>query len=193
MSETLSVHVSDDDLHAISVETPSLETAGAFDIELVNHGRAVHVHLNLMDGLGRAATLEATNHFVETESVRTVRVNVDGPFPAEGKVKIVTGYGAETTYANVTVREPDSTDDSVVVDETLASPADADEAASDNPSLADSLPTPAAATTPVLALAGVALLVAVLAATLVDAVVAVIGVGVVLVGVVAAAAILVRG
>ena len=146
-----------------------------------------------MDDMARAATLEATNHFVETESVRTVRVNVDGPFPADGKVKIVTGYGAETAYADVTAREPDSTNDSVVVDETLATPADVDEAASDDSSLFDSLPTPAAETTPVLALAAVALLVALLAATLVDGVVAVVGVGVVLAGVVAAVAILVRG
>ncbi|NHN48881.1 hypothetical protein G9464_14930 [Halostella sp. JP-L12] len=192
MPETLSVHVSDDDLHAISVETPSFETAGAFDVELVNHGRAVHVHLNLMDGLSRAATLEATNHFVETESVRTVRVNVDGPFPAEGKLKIVTAYGAETAYADVTVREPDDADDSVVVDEALASPAGAAETDSNGSSPSSALPTPGAGTTPVLALAGVALLVAFLAATVVEGPIAVVGVGVVLVGVAAAAAILVR-
>jgi hypothetical protein len=192
---TLSVHVSDDELHDIAVVTQSFETAGSFDVELVNHGRAVHVHLNLVEGLERGATLEATNHFVETETVRTVGVDVEEEaLPASGKVKIVTGYGAETTYVDVTVREAEDRDDTVDIDERLAEPPNADAAPADREISVDSLTSAVSpGTAPVFALAGVALLVALLASAVVDGVVALLGIAVVLVGVIAAGVILVRG
>ncbi|WP_135534503.1 DUF7524 family protein [Halostella pelagica] len=195
MPRTLAVHVNDETLHAITVETRSFETAGAFDIELVNHGRAVHVHLNLMEGLERGATLEATNHFVETETVRRVALDVvDGALPASGKLKIVTGYGAETAYVDVTAREAENSVDAVDIDETLAEPGGTADTDVDRQTDARSLlPTPLAKSAPVVALAGVALFVALLAATVVDAMFALFGLAVVLVGVFAAGAILVRG
>jgi hypothetical protein len=192
---TLSVHVSDGELHDIAVETQSFETAGPFNVELVNHGRAVHVHLNLVEGLERGATLDATNHFVETETVRTVGVDVvEEALPAGGKVKIVTGYGAETTYVDVTVREAEDRDDTVDIDETLAEPPNADAAPADREISVGSLVSALSpGTAPVFALAGVALLVALLASVVVDGVVALLGIAVVLVGVIAAGVILVRG
>lgn len=195
MPRSLSVHVSDDELHDITVETRSFETAGPFDVELVNHGRAVHVHLNHVEGLERGATLEATNHYVETETVRSVRVDVvDEALPVSGKLKIVTGYGAETAYVDVTAREADHRDDSVDVDETLAEPPDADRSpTSPEAALRSLVSEPPTETAPVLALAGVALVVALLAATVVDGVAAVLGVAVVLTGVLAAGEILRRG
>ncbi|WP_135822572.1 DUF7524 family protein [Halostella litorea] len=202
MPPTLAVHVSDDGLHSVRAEPPSFEAAGAFDVELVNHGRAVHVHLNLVEGLERGAELEATNHFVDTDAIRQVGVDVvDDALPASGKLKVVTGYGAETTYVDVTVTEPPDaprtgtgelgSEGSVAVDETLAEPSPVEQP--DDPG-ASSVPTALSAreNAPVAALAGVAVLVAAAAATLVDGVVAALGVAIVLAGVAAAGVLLAR-
>ncbi|WP_121821546.1 DUF7524 family protein [Halostella salina] len=201
MPPTLSVHVSEDGLHSVRAEPPSFETEGPFDVELVNHGRAVHVHLNLMEGLERGVTLEATNHFVETDAVQRVSVGVvDGALPASGKLKVVTGYGAETAYVDVAVDEPAAPrtgtaelgeGESVAVDETLSEPAEqTQDVGTTGSEISDALR--ARENAPVAALAGVAVLVAAVTATLVDGVVAALGVGVVLAGVAVAGVLLIR-
>ena len=49
-ADRLPVHLSRSELHA--VEAPaSFEATGSFDVELVNHDTAVHVHLNLDEAL----------------------------------------------------------------------------------------------------------------------------------------------
>jgi len=200
---TLSVHVSEDGLHSVRAEPPSFETEGPFDVELINHGRAVHVHLNLMEGLERGVALEATNHFVETDAVKRVSAGVvDGALPASGKLKVVTGYGAETTYVDVAVDEAAAPrtgtaelgaaeGESVAVDETLSEPPEGSPTGGATGSeISDALR--ARENAPVAALAGVAVLVAALAATLVDGVVAALGVAVVLAGVAVAGVLLAR-
>lgn len=120
--ETLSVHLNRDELHAVEVP-PSFEATGSFDVELVNHGTSVHAHLHLDDHLSEVASIDASNHFIDGESRRLVRVTVDGSAPVSGKLKVASAYGAQTRYVDVDVREPEAERHTVEVDESLAEPA----------------------------------------------------------------------
>lgn len=123
MSDTLVVHVNRDRLHAVEVETSFFRATGSFAVVLENHGPSTHVHIHLDDELSRAASLEANNRYVDAESTTEVPVKVDdGRRPSSGKLKLVTGYGAHTTYVDVELVEPEETDRYVRVDETLAKP-----------------------------------------------------------------------
>lgn len=120
MSRTLITHINRDGLHHIDV-TQSFETDDSFSVSLVNHGAPIHVHLHLDDALSDVASLSATNHFIEAESTEEVPVMVrDGP--AQGKLKVVTGYGAESAYVDVDIAEPNANEGSIPVDETLSKP-----------------------------------------------------------------------
>ncbi|GAA0251396.1 hypothetical protein ACFFQF_02470 [Haladaptatus pallidirubidus] len=120
MSETLSIHVNRDGLHHIDV-AQSFETDDSFTIALKNHGAPIHAHLHLDDDLSEAASLGATNHYVKADDTRHVTVTVRDA-PASGKLKIVTGYGAETAYVDVEIHELDEQQDSIPVDESLSKP-----------------------------------------------------------------------
>lgn len=177
------VHLNRDGPHSIAVEPAEFEAGGAFDIVLRNHGTALHVHLHLDDDLSRQATLGSTNHYVEEEAVRRVRVTVGQPLePVEGRLKLVTGYGSETEYARIALREVDSEPRRVRVDEALGQP----------PPAADPSPLVDVDDLPVVALAGIAVLVAAVAAVLIGGPTAVLGLLIVVVGV-AVAVLLVRG
>lgn len=102
---------------------PSHEATGSFDVELVNHGASVHVHLNLDGDLSDAATIDASNHFVDGESRRVVRVSVDGAAPVTGKLKVASAYGAQTRWVDVDIVEPEEPEPSVRVDSSLSEPA----------------------------------------------------------------------
>ena len=122
MPPTLSVELNRQSLHDVAVVN-AFETTDSFTVELRNEGEAVHVHLHLDDDLSRVARLDAGNHYVERGSTRRVRVDVapvDDPYT--GKLKIVTGYGAETAYVEVTVSPETETKEPVQVDENLAKP-----------------------------------------------------------------------
>lgn len=125
MPADLSVHVNRDELHSISVQ-PSFEANGSFDVRLVNHGESVHVHVHLDDGLSRVGTIDASNHYVEGESARAIRVTVDedalGEEPIRGKLKVASAYGAETRWVDVELLEPADDTTEVVVDESLSTP-----------------------------------------------------------------------
>ncbi len=115
------MHVNRDGLH--SLETPdSFETAGGFDVRLINHGGAVHVHLHLDDALSDVAALEATNHYVREGADRLVRIDAEEGAVGRGNLKVVTGYGARTRYVDVRLVEPEETGDRVRVDASLARP-----------------------------------------------------------------------
>ncbi|MFB6202642.1 MAG: hypothetical protein ABEI98_11625 [Halorhabdus sp.] len=178
MPDPLSVHVNREELHDLAVPE-SYETTGSFEIRLVNHGAASHVHLHLDDALSTVATIEATNHYVDDESERRVGVTVRDGASIQGKLKVVVGYGATTRYVDVTVRKPVETGESVEVGESLARPQPKDDPPSDG--LLEAGPL-----LPVLSLAALAMLVAVGVAVLVQAFVVALGAGVVLVGVVIA-------
>lgn len=106
------------------IEAPrSFEATGDFDVFLKNEGEPMHVHLRLDPTLSAVGQVETPNRYVESERTRRVRVSVtEGERPVEGRLEIVTGYGANTAYVGVTVREELRTDDGVEVDERLAEP-----------------------------------------------------------------------
>lgn len=124
MSDALAVSLNRDRLHDVEV-AERYSADGPFVVELSNHGESMHVHLHLDDDLSTVAELEANNHYVEEDATVVVQVGVNPRSePVTGKLKIVTGYGAETTYVDVRVEERDrrSTGGGVDVDERLAEP-----------------------------------------------------------------------
>ncbi|WP_226010262.1 DUF7524 family protein [Halomicrobium salinisoli] len=121
MPDTLPVHVNRQSLHSLEVPA-SFETDDSFDVRLINHGEPVHVHLHLDDALSEIATIEATNHYVDADSQRPVGVSLREDGSVFGKLKIATGYGAETRYVDVRITEPADEQEEVRVDESLAQP-----------------------------------------------------------------------
>lgn len=121
MPDQLPVHLNRESLHSLEVPT-AIETDGSFDVVLRNHGEAVHVHVHLDDALSELASIDANNHYVQAGSQRSVRVTVRREAAARGKVKIVTGYGAKTRYVDVDLIEPAEEEETVEVDESLATP-----------------------------------------------------------------------
>lgn len=123
--QSLPVHISREQLHSLEVPA-SFEVEGSFDIRLVNHAEALHVHLHLDDPLSEIAVLDAGNHYIEGESERRVRVDVDTAAiddePHFGKLKVATAYGAETRWIDITVSEPAPETNSVEIDESLSTP-----------------------------------------------------------------------
>lgn len=125
MPEELAVHVSREEINDLDVPV-SFAAEGSFDVVFLNHGTAVHVHLHLDDALSRVASLDAGNHYVEGESRRAVRVTVDvDAIPTDGvagKLKVVTAYGAQTRWIDVTISAPSEQESTVRVDESLGEP-----------------------------------------------------------------------
>jgi hypothetical protein len=186
--ETLPVHVNREELHALDVPD-AFETTGSFDLRLVNHGQSVHVHLHLDDALSEVATLEATNHFVDGQSERPVRVHVNGDGPVRGKIKVASAYGAQTRYVDVDVVEAEEPEETVTVDESLSQPQPTRRPTDPDDSLTATL-----AENPevlVLALGGLALVAALIAALVLQNTLVVLGALAVLAGVLVALYVLV--
>jgi hypothetical protein len=123
VSEELPVHIGREGLH--SVEVPdSFEAEGPFDVRLINHGNALHVHLHIDDDLSTVARLDATNHYVESDAERVVRVDVAPDREADvfGRLKVVSAYGAETRWVDVDILTPEEDDEPVRVGEELSRP-----------------------------------------------------------------------
>jgi hypothetical protein len=184
VSSELQVGLNGDRLHAI--EAPeSFVSEGGFAVVLDNQGEAVHVHLHLDDDLSAAAELEGNNHYVDREGRRVVPVAVsrlDGD--VRGRLKVVTGYGAETAYVDVTLEPGAGSKPPVEVDEDLAKPPRAESPPTARERVAAALP--AGDSLPVLGLGLAAVVVALAVAVTVDDVVVTLGAGVVVGGVVAA-------
>jgi len=125
VTEELPVHISRTELHSLDVPA-SIEAHGPFDVVFVNHAEAAHVHVHLDDALSEVATIEASNHYVNGESRRAVRVHVDeAALPAEpilGKLKIASGYGARTRWVDVELSSPPEEESAVEIDESLTRP-----------------------------------------------------------------------
>jgi len=182
--DTLPVHLNREELHAVEVPD-TFETSDSFDVALVNHGTSVHVHLHLDDALSEVASLDASNHFIDGETQRAAHVSLTGAGPVTGRLKVASAYGAQTRYVDVRITEPEETDSTVEVDESLSKPqptatTDARPSGSDGDGLLDSPELV------VLALGALALLVAVVAALVIDQMVVLLGALVVLAGVLAA-------
>jgi hypothetical protein len=178
--DTLTVHLSRGELHEVAPATADFETSGTFELELVNHGRASHVHVHPDDSLARGVHLDETNLYVETDSTRVVEVAVpDGPRPLRGALDISAGYGATGSSVDVGIVEQPEPD--LPVDERLAEPAADD--GGDGRSLDRLL---AAESLPVLGLGAVAVLIAFGAAVAFGDLVVAVGALVVVAGVLAA-------
>jgi hypothetical protein len=127
----LSVSLNRERLHRVE-SVDSFETSGPFDVVLENHGEAVHVHLHLDDDLSRAATLSAGNHYVQRGATKRVHVRARaGDEPVTGKLKVVTGYGSESAYVDVTVDAATGQKPQVQVDESLGKPKGAQQSTGD--------------------------------------------------------------
>lgn len=160
MPDELPVHVSRQSLHTLEVPA-SFEASRSFDVMLVNHGESLHVHLHLDDALSKVATMDASNHFVEGNSQRAVRVEIDTDRLPEdgvfGRLKVASAYGSETRWIDVELEPPKRERKTVEVDEELSKPQPReDESENDGPMSRPEIP--------VLALGGIALVVALLAA-----------------------------
>ena len=192
MPDTLSVDVNREELHGLEVPN-SFETTGSFAIELNNHGESLHVHLHLDDDLSAVASLEATNHHVESNGTRRVEVAVKPGASVRGKLKVVTAYGATTRYIDVILTEPEEQEDRVQVDESLSKP-------QPKPPERNRAATPSSGSNPltdrpelaVLGLGAVALVVAAYAALVLNNTVVVLGALAVLAGVLVAVYILLQ-
>ena len=121
MPDALTVHVNRGELHSLDVPD-SFEASESFDVVLVNHGEATHVHLHLSDALSELATIEAPNHHVDRNGERRVGVTLTEEGAARGTLKVVTAYGATTHYVDVRITEPAEPEETVQVSEELGKP-----------------------------------------------------------------------
>jgi hypothetical protein len=186
---SLPVELNIDRLHDIDVP-PTFVATGSFTIDLENQAEAVHVHLHLDDTLSQVARLSTNNHFVEAGSTRPVTVDVRRVDEAvTGKLKVVTGHGNETEYVEVTVEPAVKQKEPVKVDESLSRPKQPDP----EPTLrARTQEVIEETTTPVVVLAGIAILLALGVGVVANSAVVLLTAGVVVLGVVAALAFLLR-
>lgn len=125
MDRTLSVDVNRQAVHSIEPRVRQFETSESFVIELTNHGSATHVHLNVDDGLADAISLDGGNHFLEAGRTYRIEASVDQRSrPVSGRLKFVTGYGAETAVVDVSLIPPEKNPEKapVEVDERLSKP-----------------------------------------------------------------------
>lgn len=125
MTDSIAVAVNRDGLHTLDVPA-SFEANGPFTVEIRNYGEAAHVHLNPDDQLSRAATVRATNHYIEGGEHRLIDIEVRDPsrWPDEtvrGKLKIVVAHGQRTRYVDVTLDRSDEKNE-VRVDPDLGTP-----------------------------------------------------------------------
>ena len=175
MPDPLPIHINREEIHGLEVPT-DYESTGGFDVRLINHGEPTHVHLHLDSDLSSVASLAATNHYVERETDRLVRVEVTGDGSVRGNLKVVSGYGAQTRLVDVSLVEPRETEETVEVGEDLSKPAPRPEPESGG------LPG-SVGTLPVMVLATVALLTALGAVAFFQNTAVVLGAAVVVVGV----------
>ncbi|WP_435197297.1 DUF7524 family protein [Natronomonas sp. EA1] len=106
-----------------SLEVPaSFDTADSFIVELRNEGEPTHVHLRPDDALSRAASLDATNYYLDRGDRRRLTVHVAEGLDERvtGGLRIVIAYGAEERTVEVTVGP--ETERQVTVDPALSKP-----------------------------------------------------------------------
>lgn len=162
----------------------SIEVTGSFDVRFINHGEALHVHLNTSDALSRAVTVDAGNRHVPGNGERRVRIDVDTDALEDdslfGKLEISTSYGAEQRLIDVEVKDPTVVQTTVDIDESLAEPPRNNTTLLDRPELF------------VLGLGLLAVVLAALTAAVLDDTLVAAGVGVVVVGVLVALGLILR-
>lgn len=189
MAQRLRVHLGRNGPKSVEVEESAVDVSDDFTVEIHNHGHPQHVHVAPERDLGRFVRVEEPNHFIETDDVRAVVVEVaaDRPKKFDGRLRFVTGYGTETTHVDIKLRQDEPADVGVAVDERLAKPQDDDGA---QPTVFQRATDPDSI--PVVALATMALLIAIGATMIATDVAVVLGVLAVLVGVGIAVVLIVR-
>jgi hypothetical protein len=180
--DELPVHVSRETLHTLEVPA-TFEATRSFDVMLVNHGESLHVHLHLDDALSEFASMDASNHYVEGDSQRAVRIEVDTDrLPDDGvfgRLKVASAYGSETRWIDIELERPKEERQTVEVDEELSKPQPKEpEPGSDGPMANPEMP--------VLALGGLALVIALLATVFIGDMLVLMGALAVLAGVLVA-------
>jgi hypothetical protein len=122
--DTLSVDLNRRSVH--SIEAPErFETSESFVIELTNHGEAAHVHVNVDENLSGAVAFDGGNHFIQAGRTRRIEAAVDRRSrPVSGRLKIITGYGAEAVYVDVSLVPSNRSREKppVEIDESLSMP-----------------------------------------------------------------------
>lgn len=178
MSSRLKLHLGRHGPKSIDPEPSAIEVSDDFAIELHNHGHPLHVHIAPQADLGRFLTLEATNLFIEGGDMRTIGANLAERRPRsfDGKLRVATGFGVETAFVDVRLREEQPVEREVVVDASLAQPKPAQPATP----LIDRIGVDAV---PIFALASMALLIAIGATMIAVDVAVILGVIAVLLGV----------
>lgn len=118
----LSVHLNRDKPR--DVDAPATFTADRpFDIALENHGDSSTVHVQLGEGLSSVAHLAKREQRVGEGTTNHVRVNVDAvDEPITGELSLSLGYGASTAETQVTVEPPETEEYDITVDESLGTP-----------------------------------------------------------------------
>jgi len=122
--DTLSVHLSRTDLHAI--ESPSsFETTDSFDVAFRNHGRSSRVHCTIDDALAGVVSVPETNRMIDSDGALELRIDVDPvDRPVTGELEIVTGYGAESATVTLTVTPPAERSSVESFDDAFSSPSE---------------------------------------------------------------------
>jgi len=129
----MTVHLNRDGPQSIAAPQ-AFETTGEFSVYLQNHGRPLHAHVSLDNSLSAVARVVTPNRYVEAGATRRVRIEVgDVTRPIDGRLKIVIGYGAETAYVSVTIKDSETVDPDVAVDESLSSPSSPPDPPQDTP------------------------------------------------------------
>ncbi|KAB1196644.1 MULTISPECIES: hypothetical protein [Haloferax] len=189
---TLTVSLNAERPHDLSVR-PTFTTTDTFAVEFVNEGQAVHVHLNIDDELSRVVSLPSGNHFVDGGQTKLVTLPVrSASKPVSGKLKIVSGYGSETAYVDVTVNPGTGGKPPVDIDETLSKPATREPEPGLVGTLGDALPGVDSGAVPLLVLAGIALVLAIAVASVFESIAITLGAGAVVAGVFVALALAIQ-
>ncbi|WP_290814230.1 hypothetical protein [Halovivax sp.] len=197
-ADPITVHVNRSGRGTVEVDPASVETGRSFELRLRNHGEPAHVHCRATAALADVVTVEEPNPYVEPDEEVAIGVRVaahDGPIA--GDLEFATGFGANSATVEVTLSGGVGPDRRVDVDEALAKP---DRTRDEAPgaletaggrlhALLERFPPGSIG---VIGLAGIALATALAAAFLVGGTAGLVGLGVVSVGIVAAAVLLLR-
>ncbi|HKL28832.1 MAG TPA: hypothetical protein VJ898_06130 [Natrialbaceae archaeon] len=126
MPDTLSVHLSRTELHAI--ESPSsFETTESFDVEFRNHGRSSRVHCTVDDALAGIVEIPETNRMIDSDGALRMTFDVKPvDRPVAGELEIVTGYGAASATVTLTVTPPEERSSVESFDDAYGSDAEAE-------------------------------------------------------------------
>lgn len=122
MAEVVPVTINGEGPNTVGVPE-AVTVSSDFTVSLENQGTDAHVHLRLDENLSKAASLPASNHYVEGGSTVDISVSVRPDTSVAGTLEVVTGYGATRKQTTVTVDSSPEPD--IPIDDTLTEPSTA--------------------------------------------------------------------